>query len=111
MKKVFLLFVLIYLVTGCAVNKTGKDWWRGLTKIELMQEHGLPVQAIGDGRGGELVLFSKLFDYPTTRYQAGYTIYQKILYFMDSTGKAYARNIDKSAVPPDRVDLTIYRAR
>lgn len=109
--KLFLAIAVIYFWSGCSVSRNGSDWWRGLTKMELMQEHGLPVKSINDGNGGELILFSKVYDYPTTRYQAGYTIYQKTLYFMDSTGKAFARNVDKSAIPPDRVDLTIYRAR
>jgi len=112
MKTLLIALSVVGLLHSCASSKANKkEWWMGLTRIELMKEHGLPVQSGPDGNGGELILFSKVQMLPGVGSNPTVYNYRKVLYFMDSSGHAYQRNVDVSPIPPEQVNLTIYHPK
>ena len=128
MTKMLLPIAILICIIACTSTKQTMDSWIGKTKRDLIMQLGPPSRTTDDGSSGEILVYAKqvyiapmhLSGISTPGADGGvYTsqgtqtpssnYWQYKMYFINTDGKVYHWLIQKQQVPPQQIDLNIYR--
>jgi hypothetical protein len=111
MKRKLLFFTLILVITSCTSTKKAMDSWLGASKQQLFMKWGPPTKTASDGGSGEILVYSTQGYNPgIPGYGVAPTAYWDNKYFyVNSEGKIYYWMTKREQIPPQQIDLNIYR--
>lgn len=108
MKKTSIIFLAV-LLSCSSGKKLPADWWKGMTRLDLIQRFGFPQKEESDHQGGSIILFSQTRKgLKSISPPESYYYYLKTYFFLDSTGHAYSMSKGKDLIPPSQTDLSIF---
>lgn len=110
MKKVIFL-IMVMSIFSCTSTRKVMDSWMGATKQQLIMKWGPPTKTASDGGSGEILVYS------TQKYDPGnaylnlppLTYWDNKYFYINSEGKVYHWMTRREQVPPQQIDLNIYR--
>lgn len=83
--------------------------WIGQTKQNLIMNWGPPVKTASDGGSGEILVYSSKVYIPGNQYAAPQTYWDNRYFYVNSDGKVYHWTIKQERIPPQQIDLNIYK--
>jgi hypothetical protein len=102
MKK-FLFALLVFV--SCTSEKKVLDSWIGADRHALLVSSGLPARTETIGNGEEVLVYSQQMSSP----YSGRQFYKNTLFFVRANGTIYHYLVQRGEIPPQRIDLTLYR--
>jgi hypothetical protein len=108
MKKAILIMLLIALSIPSFARMGKKkrekmDSWLNHTKNELVTGWGPPERVADDGAGGEILVYS------SRKYYNGTTYYNYKMFYVNRSSVIYHWRTSREAVPPQQINLSVYR--
>jgi len=107
MKKLILL--LSFSIFSCVSTKKAMNSWIGSTKQQLIMVWGPPVKTASDGAAGEILVYSKKIYISGSKYMEAQTYWDNRYFYLNSSGKVYHWSIKQEQVPPQQINLNVYR--
>lgn len=104
MKYVIIAAIMILMVS-CGSTRKAMDSWLGSDKTELIRQWGPPFATVSDGGTGEIMVFTDAIYIPAYSI----TNYRYRMFYVNKEGKIYHWIVRTENVPPQQIDLNIYR--
>lgn len=104
MKK-FLFLLAVIILVSCTSEKKVLDSWIGADRHDLIVNSGPPSRTEFIGNGEEVLVYSQQVSSP----YSGRQFYKNTLFFVGGNGKIYHYLVQRGEIPPQRIDLTVYR--
>jgi len=114
--------ILVMLSLALSVNSfAGKkklhkkmDAWLGHSKHELIMAWGMPSAQSDDGNNGQIIAYayahhSDGVNWGYGNYTAPQSWYNYRIFYVNAEGKIYSWRSERKNIPPQQVDLRIYR--
>lgn len=108
MKKVLIVFMVLSLFS-CKSTRKVMDSWLGATKQQLIMSWGPPTKSASDGGNGEILVYSKQGYIPASQYMVAQSYWDNKYFYINSSGKIYHWMTKREQIPPQQIDLNIYR--
>jgi len=111
MKTKFLLIITVLFMVSCTSTTKVMDSWLGSSKQSLIMSWGPPTKTASDGGNGEILVYSKQVYNPGLPNMgiAPSTYWDNKYFYVNSEGKVYYWMTKREQIPPQQIDLNIYR--
>ncbi len=111
MKRKLFTLTVILIISSCISTRKVMDSWIGASKQQLYMKWGPPTKTASDGGGGEILVYSEQGYNPgIPNYGVAPSTYWDNKYFyVNSEGKIYHWMTKSEQIPPQQIDLNIYR--
>ena len=108
MKKTFII-LLSFLMFSCVSTRKVMNSWVGSTKQQLIKVWGPPSKTASDGATGEILVYSRKVYISGSQYVTAQTYWDNKYFYVNSSGKVYHWIVKSEQVPPQQIDLNVYK--
>lgn len=116
------LTICILCFAACTTIQDQMNSWMGASKQQLYMSWGPPARITEDGNGGEILVYAKQVYLPggsstfysdngtaSTSYRNSINYWDYKFMYANSSGIIYYWMIRKEQIPPQEINLNVYR--
>jgi hypothetical protein len=104
-KSVFFCLILSLLFSSCVNTRKVMDSWVGSSQQRLIESWGPPARIAANGGDGQVLIYS------VQMYNsfANVNMYKNTMFYTRQDGTIYHWLVQMGTVPPQQINLTVYR--